>query len=301
MTGSAGLIGTALTRALRRRNTSVIGLDLRAGSQLQLDVRALSSRVSELGRVTGIVHLAAVSRVVHGEQNPALCRSVNIDGTREVLDTAARLPLRPWVIFASSREVYGEQSALPVREDAELKPLNVYARSKVEAEQSIWRARTGGVPACIVRFSNVYGSVHDHPDRVVPAFAAAAARGGKLRVDGLEGILDFTHVSDVAAGVLGLISFLDASDRELPPPIHFVSGVPTSLGALAELALEFGSPGTSMFPAQPRNFDVHYFYGDPSGAAALLGWRSSIDIRAGFLRLINDFRAELVQPEEHRI
>ena len=174
VTGSAGLIGSALSSALLRGDVSVIGLDLRAGAQLRLDVRELSSRISELNDVSGIVHLAAVSRVIHGEQNPALCRSVNIEGTRAVLEVAARLPLRPWVILASSREVYGEQRELPVREDAKLQPVNVYARSKVQAEQSVWQARAEGLRACIVRFSSVYGSVHDYPDRVVPAFAIAA-------------------------------------------------------------------------------------------------------------------------------
>jgi UDP-glucose 4-epimerase len=289
ITGSSGLIGTALCGALAEMGTETIGLDTQGEADLKLDIRELSDHAAALQGVHGIVHLAAVSRVMHGERDPVRCTSVNIDGTRTVLETAAKLPSRPWVIYASSREVYGEQAELPVHEDSELRPLNVYARSKLSAEKLTEKARADGVRATIVRFSSVYGSVHDHADRVVPAFARAAARGGQMRVDGFAGILDLTHVNDVSRGLLPLMRLLD-TEAELPPPIHFVSGNPMTLGGLAELAVDLGNDGTSITEGTPRDFDVHHFYGDPSRAASLLGWRATTGLREGFSQLIDDFR-----------
>lgn len=291
VTGSSGLIGTALSAALLQRGRHLLSVDLKGAPDLRLDVRDVRLSSAEFDCVSGIVHLAAASRVIDGEREPKLCWSVNVDGTRAVLDLASRLPSRPWIIYASSREVYGEQAKLPVREDAEQKPLNAYARSKVAAEQLVCRARGEGLAACILRFSSVYGSVHDYPDRVVPAFATAAARGGTLRVDNQHGLFDFTHVGDVVDGVLSLIDLLDAAGAAPPPPIHLTTGTPTLLKHLAEFAVELGGSGTSVAYATPRSYDVQHFYGDPSRAAELLGWKPRTDLRSGFTRLVKEFRS----------
>ena len=67
--------------------------------------------------VDGVIHLAAVSRVVWGQKNPELCWETNVTGVQNVLDAAREASSRPWVISASSREVYGEAEHLPVSED----------------------------------------------------------------------------------------------------------------------------------------------------------------------------------------
>jgi nucleoside-diphosphate-sugar epimerase len=301
LTGSSGLIGVALSAALHKRGRHPVGLDLRGAPDFRLDVRNIYRSGGEFDSVSGIIHLAAVSRVIAGELEPELCWSVNVEGTQAVLGLASDLPLRPWVIYASSREIYGEQSTLPVREDAPPRPLNIYARSKVAAEQLISGARDGGLAACTVRFSSVYGSVHDYPDRVIPAFAVAAARGGSLRVDNPHGLLDFTHIGDAVDGVLRLVDLLEAPNSTPPSPIHLTSGCPTSLGDLADLAVELGGPTTSIGYAEPRSYDVNHFYGDPARAAEVLGWRARTDLRTGFTRLVSEFRSadSLVRAREH--
>jgi nucleoside-diphosphate-sugar epimerase len=290
VTGSSGLIGTVLRRKLELSGRRVVGLDLRSPAEIVLDIRDMANR-SDLPAISGVVHLAAISRVIHGEQNPELCESVNVAGTHAVIQAAANLPSRPWMIYASSREVYGESKRLPVAEDAELRPRNVYARSKVAAENLLLRAQADGLRACIVRFSNVYGSVHDHRDRVVPAFARAASIGGEIAVAGSNNTLDFTHVHDVARGVCLLIELLESPSSRPPPSIHFVSGRQTSLGNLAALAREIGEPGLRIVERPPRSFDVHNFQGDPSRAKALLGWQAETDLRTGFTQLMRDFKA----------
>jgi len=97
------------------------------------------------------------------------------------------------------------------------------------------------------------------------------------------------HVADVADGVLRVVRHLIDGDSTLPP-IHLVSGRQTSLGALADLACSFGASVTRV-EAPPRNFDIHRFAGDPSRAEALLGWRATTPLEAGFAKLVNDCRA----------
>ena len=289
ITGSSGLIGSALAPVLASRGAHVHRFDLAAADEAWGDVRDPIRVREAVEGCDGIIHLAAISRVIWGEQQPERCWETNVGGLRNVLMSAAASSRKPWVVFASSREVYGQPDQLPAREDCPVRPVNLYGRSKVEGEALVEAARRDGMRACTIRLSNVFGSVHDHADRVVPAFARAAAQGDPLRVDGAEHTFDFTHIDDVATGIATLASSL-AGGEEAPPPIHFVSGVPTTLLELATLAIRLAGSTSTVRHAPPRDFDVARFYGSPARARQLLGWAPGVSLERGLERLIRDFR-----------
>jgi nucleoside-diphosphate-sugar epimerase len=242
----------------------------------------------------GVINLAAVSRVLWGEQDPNKCHATNFHGVKNVLQVASEQPSPPWVLFSSSREVYGQPKALPVSENAVLRPLNVYARSKHLAEQELLAVRQRGLQTAIVRLSNVYGCIHDHADRVIPAFALAAAHGKRMRVEGWGHTFDFVHVKDTVRGLLNLVEHLQDGEQDLPP-IHLVTGKPTTLGELATLANRIGKNASKIYQAPERDFDVDSFVGNPARAKSVLGWQAEIGIEDGLTRLIADFVAESEQ------
>ena len=285
VTGSSGLVGTRLIARLRERGIATRGIDLRGDGGARGDVRDPAAVATAIDDCDGIVHLAAVSRVVHAERDPDACWSTNVGGTRVVLATAAASARRPWLVFASSREVYGQAEVLPVVEDARLCPMNTYGRAKVIGEAEAAAARAHGLRTAIVRLSNVYGSIDDHVDRVVPAFARAAARGEPLRVDGAGHVFDFVHVDDATAGLVALCDAL--ARRDTPPPIHLVTGRATTLGELAALAVELAGTSAPITQAPPRSFDVSRFVGDGARARALLGWTPQVRLRDGLRALID--------------
>ncbi len=290
VTGSRGLIGRALIGRMQKAGQPFVEFDLKG--PVPSDTRDLDALRRAMAGVRGVVHLAAVSRVVWAQQDPNKARAVNVEATRQLIELMIESNARPWLIFASSREVYGEPHALPVREDAPLRPMNAYAESKVAGERLTAAARDAGLCANIVRLSNVYGSVDDHVDRVVPAFARAAATGGSLRLEGPRNMFDFTHVDDVSRGIVRLIEATSAGERL--EPIHLLTGRGTTLQRLAQLANAHALQPLEVREAPPRNYDVSRFHGDTSRAEALLGWKSEIDIEAGFSRLTNAYRTCLV-------
>jgi nucleoside-diphosphate-sugar epimerase len=280
VTGFRGLIGSALVRRLHAAGWEVRGFDIAQG----LDVVDAEAVAEALDGCEGVVHLAAVSRVVWGERDPARCHLVNVTGTRNVLSAASRARRPVWVLAASSREVYGQAVSFPVGEAAELRPLNCYARSKVAAEKLVAASADSGLRASVIRFSSVYGAVTDHADRVVPAFARLAALGGTLRVDGSETTLDFTHVDDVAAALQTAAEMLAGGSGTLPA-LHLVSGRGTSLPELAEMAI--GAAGRGRARVSPgRPYDVRSFIGDPARAGRVLGWRASTALEDGIADLV---------------
>jgi UDP-glucose 4-epimerase len=290
ITGSHGLIGTAITRALVLNGYGVRRLDRRLprGHTGRGDVRD-QRLVNRAARdVDGIIHLAAVSRVQWGDADPDQCWQTNVVGTENVIRAAAESRRNPVVIVASSREVYGEPTALPVHEDTSPAAVNVYGRSKVACERAAVAGRDAGINAAVVRFSNVYGSTADHHDRVVPAFARAASEGKTMRVCGRRHVFDFTHVNDSARGTIMLLEALLAGERN-PPPIHFVTGRPTALGELAEMANRAGGGRSAILEGAARTNDVARFVGDPARAEQLLGWRAAVAIEDGVRQLVNDF------------
>ena len=294
ITGSEGLIGKAVRASLEQSGVRVIGLDIKSIGQEFGDIRNPITIRRVFEGCKGIIHLAAISRVIWGEQDPDNCWKTNVDGLANVLNLAQEQPSKPWLIFASSREVYGQPDILPATENAPLNPVNIYGRAKVEGERLVNLARQGGLRTAIIRLSNVYGSTADHHDRVVPAFARASVLGQALRVDGSNHTFDFTHLDDTARGIIALANYLERG-HDTVSPIHFLTGQPTTLGQLAAMANDASKSGSEIIQSPPRNFDVSQFYGNPQHAKELLGWMPKITIKDGISRLIEDFRTELMQ------
>ena len=298
ITGSEGLVGSALRTTLEARGTEITGLDIRGSGDEKGDVQNADRIRQAVVGCCGIVHLAAVSRVIWGERDPEKCWDVNVGGLRNIIAAAitirAKSSERPWVVFASSREVYGQPDHLPATENTPLRPINIYGRSKVEGERLVEAARKEGLRTAIVRLSNVYGNTRDHADRVIPAFARGAVMGNTLRVEGADHTFDFTHIDDTTRGIVAIIDLL--ADGKTLPPVHLLTGRQFSLGQLAALAADTAGTGATIMQAPPRSFDVSRFYGDPARAKKLLDWIPHVEIQHGLARLIHDFRLETDPP-----
>lgn len=286
VTGSAGTIGRALCAQLAAEGVQARGLDLRATGAAYGDVCDASAVARAMAGCAGVVHLAAVSRVAWAERDPAGCHRTNVEGTRVVLEAALRSAAPPWVIVASSREVYGRAAVSPVSEDAPRRPCNVYGRSKRDAEDALDAARAKGLVGASLRFASVYGGAGDHADRVVVAMVRGALRGERLRVAGAARVFDFTHVDDVVAGLWATMARLDAGDAALPA-MHLASGVGTSLGALARMALAAaGRAEGQVEEIAAEGHEVDHFVGDAARARRVLGWSARVSLADGLARMV---------------
>ena len=144
VTGALGQIGTELVEALRKKHgaESVIASDIRneehnawsnGGPYVTLDVLDEDSilKLCQDEEVDTVYHLAALLSAT-GEQNPELCRRVNIDGTRSVLEAARKCQMR--VFTPSSIAVFGPDAPKHAPQVTALNPTTVYGDTKVKGE-----------------------------------------------------------------------------------------------------------------------------------------------------------------------
>ncbi|NVM44223.1 MAG: GDP-mannose 4,6-dehydratase [Candidatus Lokiarchaeota archaeon] len=292
ITGSSGFIGFALKRLLVEKGIEIVTYDIKENSLD--DVRDISALQAKIIGVDGIVHLAAVSRVKIAQENPLECINTNIGGLTNVLESTRELIFEnghPWVIFGSSREVYGEPMNLPVVETSNRKAINVYGVSKLSGEElcKVY-SDNYGLKIRVLRFSNVYTGANDHLDRVIPKFILHALNKEDLVINGSgEELFDFTYITDTIQGIWGCIQEIEGS-LLLFDDFNISTGVPLSLRELAEIIIENTNSSSRVKYTQSRSYDVNKFYADPGKARKILGFSPKITIKKGIDLAIQELK-----------
>ena len=151
VTGATGRLGREVRRELERRDADTLS----TGSK-QLDIRSRGAvhEVFTAFRPDAVIHCAAWTAVDAAEipENIPLCRTVNVTGTANLADACRRSGAR--LIYISSDYVFSGEGTTPwTPESRDLRPVNVYGRSKLDAE----RAAEAAGRWCVVRTSWLFG------------------------------------------------------------------------------------------------------------------------------------------------
>jgi UDP-glucose 4-epimerase len=209
VTGGCGFIGYALTLELIKRGYDVDVIDnLSIGKEAKIpegctflggDIRGMDNLDDK--PYIYIFHLAALSRIQPSFQNPTLTFSVNVDGTKKVVEYAYQNKSK--LIYAGSSSRWHNPMLSP------------YAMSKHMGEE--WIKMYKGVydlNAEIVRFYNVYGEgelVDSHMAAVIGLWRGQVKKNYPITIigDGKQR-RDFTHIDDIVDGLIRVAE----SDKE---------------------------------------------------------------------------------------
>ncbi|MEO8702061.1 MAG: sugar nucleotide-binding protein [Kofleriaceae bacterium] len=123
--------GAAEVAAFCNGNTKVLPEGIERGVHLD-DELAVSQLFAE-EHPSLIVHCAGVCDVEVCETSPDFAYSVNVDGTRILVDYA---PATARIVYCSSDHVFGGDAG-PYREDSPTAPITTYGRTRVAAEQLV--------------------------------------------------------------------------------------------------------------------------------------------------------------------
>lgn len=216
VTGGAGFIGSHVVEQLIADGCSVSVLDdLSRGSRdwlppeaelYEADVRdadAVRAAVAQ-ARPDAVAHLAALHFIPAVDDAPQLARSVNVQGTANVIAACSEAPLRR-LLFASTAAVYPNVDE-PMTEQLTPAPLDLYGETKLEGEGFVKAfAAASGADCVIARIFNVMGPRETNP-HVVPEIVAQVRSGAdELELGNLEPRRDLTDVRDVARALARLL------------------------------------------------------------------------------------------------
>lgn len=180
VTGASGAVGPVLVRRLQADGHDVAVFCRRPGL-LRWPARVVAhtgdvlepdSLRAAMSRIEVVFHLAAMLHVPNPTPDMrAEYQRVNVDGTRTVIESAAAAGARR-VVFFSTIAVYGRTGGRLVDETTTPAPDNLYAETKLAAEDIVLRARGdhGGALGAVLRVAAVYGGrVRGNYDRLVRA------------------------------------------------------------------------------------------------------------------------------------
>jgi UDP-glucose 4-epimerase len=227
VTGGAGYIGSHMAHALAERGEEVVVLDTlvtgvewlvpHAATFVHGDI-ADKELVKQLIRdhaVAEIIHFAGSVVVPDSVADPLAYYLNNTAKSRDLLEAAVKGGVKRF-IFSSTAAVYGQPDRVPVLEDAELKPMSPYGRSKLMTEWMLRdTAAASDLSYAALRYFNVAGA--DPKGRTGQAtprathlikVACEAAVGARPHLDIFgrdyptrDGtcVRDYIHVSDLIA------------------------------------------------------------------------------------------------------
>ncbi len=314
MTGGAGFIGSHMSEALLQSGVPVAIVDnltdfyapewkrenlkeVRRSGEFQFyeadicDALAMQKVYADF-RPTVLIHLAARAGVRPSIEQPRAYEQTNVSGTFNLLEISRAAGLRKF-IFGSSSSVYGATSRTPFSEDqAELRPISPYAATKLAGELICYTyAHLNRLPIICLRFFTVYGP-RQRPDLAIHKFTARMEAGKAIPIfgDGQSG-RDYTHVSDIVAGILSAVQYDPGKEGAVPfevfnlgnsHPIklsELVGMLEKATGRKAELLVEEAQPG-----------DVPITWADLRKAERLLGYRPRVRMQEGLNSFVNWYR-----------
>jgi nucleoside-diphosphate-sugar epimerase len=205
VTGGTGFVGSHLVEELLQRGYEEVRCLVRAAPKWLegLPITLVRGGLSDgdalrtaMEGVDVVHHVAGLTRALEPE---ALFRA-NVDGTLALLD-AAEVAGVPRVLVTSSLAAVGPSGGAPLLEDAPLRPISHYGRSKAAMERAVAERRAAGrgPETVVVRPPPVYGP--READIYTVIRVAARRRVFAIVGDGVRERLDLVHVRDVVRGM----------------------------------------------------------------------------------------------------
>jgi UDP-glucose 4-epimerase len=285
VTGGAGFIGSHLVRHLLKNNWNVRVLDNFTsgrrenlnGINLNIEVVAGDIRDERIVKdvvkgVDVIFHEAAFVSVPQSMQQPGECFDVNVRGTENLMQAGRKCGVSKMVL-ASSAAVYGDNDAIPLKEDLPTRPLSPYAASKnVNEIFAGMFTRAYELDVTSLRYFNVYGP-RQNPDSqyaaAIPIFIKRCLEGKPISIYGDGGqTRDLVFVEDVVKANL-----LAVENNSAPGGVfNICSGQETRILDLIEEILALFPNAPSPIFTESRQGDIYRSAGDPMSAQKNLGF-----------------------------
>jgi UDP-glucose 4-epimerase len=251
-----------------------------------------SSEVAEaLSGCEAVMHFAGKSLVGESVEKPDLYQSVNVDGTRILLDEMRKQSITK-IVFSSSAATYGEPKVVPILETAETNPTNPYGATKLAIDHMITEeAKSHGISAASLRYFNVAGALkakrgwlaerHDPETHLIPN-VLRSTEGNPVKIFGTDWptadgtcIRDYVHVIDLIDAHIKALNSLGKPGHEI---YNLGSGSGYSVREVVKAASDAVGHQVPYIDSPRRAGDPAVLIADISKAKRMLDWSPTRDM-----------------------
>ena len=301
VTGGTGYIGATAVEMLLKQgfeisilddcsmghaDTVPAGVNFIQGSLLDADHVAQALTGCE-----AVMHFAGKSLVGESVEKPDLYHSVNVDGTRILLDEMRKQSITK-IVFSSSAATYGEPKIVPILESSETIPTNPYGATKLAIDHMITaEAAKHAISAASLRYFNVAGALkadrgwlaerHNPETHLIPNVLRSTP-DNPVKIFGTDWptkdgtcIRDYVHVIDLIDAHLKALQSLGKPGHEI---YNLGSGSGYSVREVVAAASAAIGHQIPFIDAPRRAGDPAVLIADISKAKSHLGWEPMRDM-----------------------
>jgi len=299
VTGGAGFIGSALVKSFLEKNYEVTIFDnfsnsskhkishlLKNGAFLiEGNITNYDSIEKTLDDCNIVIHLAAQISVEESIKKPELTRSINVEGTKNLLRACVAKKVNK-IILASSAAVYGQPKDLPLTESSPISPISPYGQSKVEMEKLLEEfSKNYDLNGISFRFFNIYGK--DQTDEyagVITKFMKKISENKPLIIfgDG-SNTRDFISIDDVIDSIHNAIKNIEGKKGNC---YNIATGNYISIKELAELMLSISGKNLDIKYEPPKEGDIVNSQTTINLAQKELGFLPKVKLSDGLKKLL---------------
>jgi UDP-glucose 4-epimerase len=309
VTGGLGFIGSNLARRLSELGANVTVVDAmlpnfggnlanlrdcHGGLRIEIANVNESERIGELLRGCDVLfNLAGHVSHIDSMQDPITDLEANVRGQIVLLEACRRHAANVRVVFASTRQIYGRPSYLPVDEQHPLRPVDVNGIHKMAAEayHTLYH-QVYGLHTVSLRLTNTYGPrmrIKDARQTFLGIWLRRVVEAGTFEVWGGEQKRDLTYVDDAVDAFL-----LAAAIPQARGEIFNIGGcAPVTLEHLARSLLDVAGSGHcefKEFPAERKRIDIGDYFADDRRFRDLTGWAPRVALTEGLALSVAYYR-----------
>ena len=303
VTGGTGYIGSTAVEILLNQGFEISVLDdcsTGHADTIPNGVRfvqgsLLNSRdvADALNECDAVMHFAGKSLVGESVEKPELYNSVNIGGTRILLDEMHKQSIKQ-IVFSSSAATYGEPTVVPIPESADTNPTNPYGSTKLAIDKMITEeSLLRGISAASLRYFNVAGAFkadrgwlaeRHHPETHLIPNVLRSTIDNPVKIFGTDWptvdgtcVRDYVHVVDLIDAHIKALNTLGSTGHQI---YNLGSGSGYSVREVIAAASSAKGQLIPYVESPRRAGDPAVLIADISKAKAILGWEPIHDLNS---------------------
>lgn len=242
-------------------------------------------------------NLAGQTSHLDSMKNPFTDLDINVKAQLSILEACRKYNPTVKIIFASTRQLYGNPQYLPVDEAHPLVPVDINGINKLSGEMyHILYNKVYGIKSTVLRLTNTYGPrmrIKDARQTFLGIWIRNLLENNPITIygDGSQ-LRDYNYIGDVVDAFL----LVAGSDKWGGCIYNLGNEHPISLKTTAEIMIAQNNAGESIFkpfPEDLKKIDIGDFYSDYNKIKEMLGWHPLVNFSDGINETLDYYRRNI--------